>query len=458
MSFGQSEQTVPKKTLFGYSRDSVEYGSPAYQRHINDLMNAITEGQYDFMTYKDDIDFVLNPDETKDSIDANNRMYCQYMLHCCLDPLTHGLDKDSILTATGMYLGMALVSQDFRDEVDRSVHQALLPFMEKKVRMGAKVSDFFDNYKNNAKTALESIVGHKFGEYENIVDDSQMSSEERVDREIQNLRDRVARESDLHGRLPLTPESAATQYLNFGVSAYNKMREPGADCAEISAAYNEAVTTLKEVALSDCISEEQLMRNVMAVYGKVAEAHPEICRCFEETAYSDLRRGAGEKEVGPDGKTRTVWRNSFENTGFDGNLSPRAPMNPTQHKERLSEFMAEAMVDCDSFQALGRTLNSDRQQRLNDYWMDMVNEDLSNCPKDGWNKSDNPNDPDFYNKMCKSAFTDAGNKWLEKMQASGKKMKDEEEFVKRAKARNKRGRDTSGIPDYGVPNDDPQYY
>lgn len=440
------------KTLFGYNKDYVEEGSAAEARHVEKLVDDITDGQYDFMTAFVDMKSALNPDEQAMEVYQANQRYCRYMMDCCMDPLMHGINKDTVAETVGMYVGMMMFSPMFRQTVKKEVGQAMLPVMERKVKTQAKLRDFADRSRESIAETIEDVTGRRFKVFDRVLSPDKESAEEWKDRKIQDLHDRVV-ETGRDGRIPLTPESAATQYLNFGVNAYKAMRKPGADKEQIMDHYNQSVNALRRLSFNDGITKEQLQRNVMAVYGKVAKRHPEIRRCFEQTAYGDVMLMPGEKETGSDGVTRTVWRDQFDPSTWNGDLTPRAVRNPTEHKERLVSFFDDGFKDCEHIEAVVEATKSDKMQNLSKYWTEMMQEDVENCDPEGWDKSDDPYavTPSGHSQIAADALRTAGQHWAEGFKQKGHGPKDEDRYYKK-------GRDVSDIPDVeGVDDYGPDY-
>ncbi len=449
---GQHARKPQGKTLFGYTPEYVERGSAEEGRHINRLRDAITKGQYDFMTYARDMGATKDERDARKEMDESNQLYCRYMMDVCLDPLTHGIDKDSILETVGLYVGMSLFSKDFKQNVNKDVKAAMLPRMEKKVMRRAKVKDFATQHMQSAAEAVENITGKKFSVFDKLLSPDQETETEKAQEKIQELRDRVAA-CEKDGRIPFTPESAATQYLNFGVSAYNAMRQPGADQEAIRENYEESVRVLKEMAKEDGIDEARLMRNVMAVYGKVADRYPEISRCFEETAYSDASRGEPEEEVGADGVKRKVWRGQFTADNWSGELTPREILNPTEHRERLTDVMDKRFGKCPTIKSAMDMCRSPEMQYTYCFWDSMVMEDLANCDDGTWDKEADPvhGDEDCM-RIFKDVISDCGRRHYAECRSAGKTPPDEKDYEPKH-------HDASDIPDCGISYDDdgPQY-
>lgn len=437
-----------KKTLFGYDGDTVEAGSAAERRHIENLRASIENGQYDFMTYARDMKRVLEPSQQEKEIDAANEDFCRYMLNICLDPLSHGADKDAVLECVGMYVGMSLFSPDFRRTVKAEVGQSLMPAMERRIQRKAEVADFADGCKQHLAAAVESVTGRHFKKFDRLLSPDYVSNRQRADEKIADMRDQVAAASK-QGRIPLTPESAACQYLNFGISAYNAMRQPGADQDLIRENYGKAVDTLTRMAREDGIPTEQLLRNVMAVYGKVASKYPEVARCFEETAYGDASRQEGRTVKGSDGREHVVWRGEFDPEKWDGNLSPRVPRNPTEHRDKLTRVVSEGFSGIDSIRGILTAMGSKEMDEVARYYGTMAEEDVGYCDESSWDKDRDSlriNPKTGRPIWTEVAVTDCAKAWKADLDRQGKKPTDEEEFENWRKKQN-RHRDASDIPD-----------
>lgn len=432
-----------KRRLDGWNRDVIPKGSAEEARHIDRLVDKISDAQYDFIMFPEDMKRWAEPSKMQSELDKGNEAYCRYMLSMCADPLSHGINRGSVVDAIGMYVGMSLFSEDFRKTVHKDVANTLYPMLDKAARSGAKVSDFFANGQKKLLVGLEQVTGKEFGITTKLLE--KPSAQEAIDEKLSDIKARMMAPGN-NGRIPFTPESAAIMQLSFGAQAYNAMRVPGADCNEVIQQYQAACDTLQKLAEKDGISKEQLDLNVRAVYGKIASRHPDIARYFDETAYQDVTMAGPETELGADNIERSVWRGQFagpDGQPFAGDFTPRQPLSMKQHEVLIKNYFQEIYEPCERLDQITASWGSKKFEAARAYFADMLQDDRFIDITD----SRDPYD------VINAAHAGAGHIWSE----THKMTKEEAQRAEEA-AKAQRGRDVSGLGDFGEDESGPEYY
>lgn len=286
-----------------------ERGSIEETAYINKLNADIADLNDKYSTYvasKADLF-----DNTTSSMARMQKMRHMMMFGFCAMPLARGINRDAVIQAISMYVGMRLVDKDFQKDISKGVVDTLGPYVESKAE----------------KAGPDSIWG-KWSE-----------------------KIKVAKNE---GREPLDPDTAAVTQIGFIKQAYEDMRKPGADVNKISKEYENAVNTLYSVAEKDGVSKEAVNNSLKFMVGKLIETNPDNMKYFNETCYDGVFMDSYKEEnvttVDNDGKiiekTQFVWDGSFKNkdgTEFKGTFSPRSPYTQDMYRDVLRDFCRNSM-------------------------------------------------------------------------------------------------------------------
>lgn len=379
---GAPKKTPPKRHLYGWSPDTIPAGSPEEARHIEALVDKINDYQYDFMSYEDDMQDWKEPTKMQTKIDRANTEYCRHMLDICLNPLTHGVNGQSVLSAVGLYTGMALLSPEFRKTVKKDVSNVLLPVVEKQLMAKAEREDAWRERQAKKIMAKEEKTGEAMTGRKVDRVFSDMSAREEAAARIERMRAESGAYAN-NGRIPLTPESAATLYLNFSAQYYNAVRDTLGDPVatdELQKQYKGAIEKLYEMAEMDGISESRLNQNIMAVYGKVSSKYPDMARYFTDTAYDEIMKDVGETVTLEDGREANVWRGEYiyaaSGENYKGPLMPRMPMTATGHLHAMTSFFDDLYGSCSTVEECSMLWEQPHLRDVVDYFHTMIKDDM----------------------------------------------------------------------------------
>lgn len=409
----------PYKSLDGWSRDSLEYGSDAWVREIVALNDAMTSGENDMIQFIDNMNEWVNPDSVEGKARMFNDQYCSYMLNRCLVPIQRGLDAESVVTTIGMGLGMALFSKDFRSKVSGEVSAALLPVMKDralhKTERKDQVRDAMIRTRDklNQTAAMpgagkaKKILASKFSSVVDHLPSPGCSYSELMEKRMDDYI--VKQRSRQLGHPYLTPEAAATKYLSFCNQAYTALRTDSEDMHQlrdqiksateigehekadrlqkkldhlsesrdeiVMQRFNTASGLLKKTAAVSGVSSDVLQEAVMKAYGKLSDHNPKFQLMFDQTAISQLTK---VQEV--DAHGRTCWRGKYvdeKGMQFTDMLTPRRPMSRKKCMKILSDQYQEFFDNFDSIDDIQASFKENRYRKVEDYFRGLVADDLA---------------------------------------------------------------------------------
>lgn len=286
-------------------------GSKEEMTYLNNLADTISNIDGDFVVYAAE-QLAMREAKEKQS-DSLTLYYHHQLMDACLEPLTKGLNADSIITAIGMHAGMCLVNRDFRANCKAGVGNMLYPYVNKK-----------------AESAEPTSIWH-------------------------SCRDRILR-AENDGRLPLSPKDTALQHLSFGRYYYDAIRQPGADVNALTDQYNTAVSMLFDQAQKDGCSYDEIATCQRTIVGQMIDRDPANCQYFDGIAFGDLKKDVGRVSDGVE-----IWKGEYKNkdgSAFTDLFTPRPVANEKKHAFYFDRFVTDAMDGCETIDKVNDNLRS----------------------------------------------------------------------------------------------------
>lgn len=245
------------------------------------------------------------------------------MLYACAQQLRGGLSAGKVLSAIGMYAGMAALNPAFRDMVTNMKAQGI-------------------------GTALNLMADHP---------DKKFLGRNLLTNTLTKKRDKYLAAAN-QGRMPFTPETAAVADIRMAKEAYAQMRDGKHDPAEVMDRYNEAHSTLESLMDADGVSREDMARSQRIIIGKAVERDPSYRDMFREMGYGTWAQAEPTEERVPvydennipHMETMHVWRGEYETYDENGTAVPvdskatftvREPMTDMEYAKNVMQVMDE---------------------------------------------------------------------------------------------------------------------
>lgn len=245
------------------------------------------------------------------------------MLYACAQQLRGGLSAGKVLSAIGMYAGMAALNPAFRDMVTDMKAQGI-------------------------GTALNLMADHP---------DKKFLGRNLLTNTLTKKRDKYLAAAN-QGRMPFTPETAAVADIRMAKEAYAQMRDGKHDPAEVMDRYNEAHSTLESLMDADGVSREDMARSQRIIIGKAVERDPSYRDMFREMGYGTWAQAEPTEERVPvydennipHMETMHVWRGEYETYDANGTAVPvdskatftvREPMTDMEYAKNVMQVMDE---------------------------------------------------------------------------------------------------------------------
>ena len=245
------------------------------------------------------------------------------MLYACAQQLRGGLSAGKVLSAIGMYAGMAALNPAFRDMVTNMKAQGI-------------------------GTALNLMADHP---------DKKFLGRNLLTNTLTKKRDKYLAAAN-QGRMPFTPETAAVADIRMAKEAYAQMRDGKHDPAEVMDRYNEAHSTLDSLMKADGVSREDMARSQRIIIGKAVERDPSYRDMFREMGYgtwvqaepTEERVPVYDENNIPHMETMHVWRGEYETYDENGASVPvdstatftvREPMTDMEYAKGVMQVMDE---------------------------------------------------------------------------------------------------------------------
>lgn len=310
---------------------------------LEKLENEILDAQYDITEYiKDHNKWSSNPTIIRNQTDVATYLYCKKLDIACMEPLARGIDRQSIAQSIGMSIGMRLASKDYREykkveRAEKKAEKAERKYEKNQQGIKGKIRSQGAKTLDSAVTKLEELG--KDNEFLNDVTTglrkmAEMKSSKLKGEHLQEKAQKYRQKAN-GGVMPITQEGAAMTYIGLAKSAYQDMREPGADVDAIYENFIKARDCLYEQAKYEGISPELVNKQVREVVGKLAENHPEM-EVFEEMSKGEVELQNGK------------FMNTRDGEEYVGAFKPRKPKTIEEYKEIIHNAYADMYSTCDN--------------------------------------------------------------------------------------------------------------
>lgn len=307
-------------------QDSLYLNDERSDEQMKKLMSDVDDIQFDMVSFTNKgqawIDIQDKGERTNHQRMMGEIMQ-RRMLYACATQLRGGLSIGKVLSAVGMYAGMAALNPAFRDMVTNTKAQGI----------GAALNFMADH-------PDKKFLGRNF-----------------LTKTLTEKRDKYLAAAN-QGRMPFTPETAAVADIRMAKEAYAQMRDGKHDPAEVMDRYNEARSTLDSLMQADGVSREDMARSQRIIIGKAVERDPSYKDMFREMGYGTWVQGEPTEERVPvydennipHMETMRVWRGEYATCDANGATVPvdseatftvREPMTDMEYAKNVMQVMDE---------------------------------------------------------------------------------------------------------------------
>lgn len=307
-------------------QDSLYLNDERSDEQMQKLMSDVDDIQFDMVSFTNKgqawIDIQDKGERTNHQRMMGEIMQ-RRMLYACAQQLRGGLSAGKVLSAIGMYAGMAALNPAFRDMVTNMKAQGI-------------------------GTALNLMADHP---------DKKFLGRNLLTNTLTKKRDKYLAAAN-QGRMPFTPETAAVADIRMAKEAYTQMRDGKHDPADVMDRYNEAHSTLDSLMKADGVSREDMARSQRIIIGKAVERDPSYKDMFREMGYgtwvqaepTEERVPVYDENNIPHMETMHVWRGEYETYDENGASVPvdstatftvREPMTDMEYAKNVMQVMDE---------------------------------------------------------------------------------------------------------------------
>lgn len=375
-------------------------GSPEYEARIDELCMNILEEQKSFVQYDTDMQDWLKVAKARKEMDERNERYCRNMFDYCISPLQHGISPESVVDTIGLYVGMSVFSKEFRENIGSELQRLALPVRD---RLGTLHADYKDRaIAKNIRKADAIIRRYKYDPSGLELCDpphpkvqwaeeylSQHYDGEHAEKHAARMRmkaDEIAMSKN-HGRIPLNPETAALQQLNFMHTYYQQMRDPSLDAEGVKKLrenYDTAMKTLGELMEFDGVDAEDTHKSFRTIVGQLTSVYPEYECEFAELAFDSCVKEDGKKSarpsIDPEGATVCyTWQGEYmgkDGEVFAGSFSPRGILDTDMHQSEIYAYYNEVFSKLDTAEKLVAAIDSVWYEKTAQRFKDMMRADF----------------------------------------------------------------------------------
>lgn len=307
-------------------QDSLYLNDERSDEQMQKLMSDVDDIQFDMVSFTNKGQAWLDIQDKGERTNHQRMMgeiMQRRMLYACAQQLRGGLSAGKVLSAIGMYAGMAALNPAFRDMVTNMKAQGI-------------------------GTALNIMADHP---------DKKFLGRNLLTNTLTKKRDKYLAAAN-QGRMPFTPETAAVADIRMAKEAYMQMRDGKHDPAEVMGRYNEARSTLDSLMREDGVSSEDMARSQRIIIGKAVERDPSYKDMFREMGYDTWAQAEPTEERVPvydennipHMETMHVWRGEYETYDANGEAVPvrpdatftvREPMTDMEYAKNVMQVMDE---------------------------------------------------------------------------------------------------------------------
>lgn len=278
-------------------------------------------------------------------IDQMTMYYNRMLLQQCIEPLSKGVDKESLTQTIGMYAGACLINPQFRTQCKDGIGNTLYPVFDKLSKMS-------------------SGPGHIFWEKQ---------------------KERIVN-SQNYGYLPLDPRSTAVMHLALNKQFFDDCRKEGADLEELTAAYSKNHELLYRKAEKDGCDLEEAARYERFIVGSFIEKDPANALMFNELTYAGVTKSdfknihatVFDENLGIQQSMEQIWSGEFERpdgTAYTTIFTPRVPQGVSEYHKLWSNFYNQELQYCDNLYDIADMDKNDVHLANRDLYIQMMMQD-----------------------------------------------------------------------------------
>lgn len=394
-----------------YDTDSVEY-----ERHIDELCYHILDEQKSFVEYATDMKSWMKEADARKEMDRRNDEYCRNMFDYCVSPLQHGISAESVVDTIGLYVGMSMFSPEFRNNIGAELDRLMMPLRDRVGERAAMKKDKILERNLRFAKAIEKRAGHECSNLE-MCDPpatpgrtakwakeyiaSHYSGENLVAHKarMQARAEQISMAKN-RGRVPLSPETAALQQLNFMHNYYKLQRDPSLNQEDVAKDYKTATETLKELMKRDGVDQGDFNQSFRTIVGQLSSRFPELECEFGGLAFDDYVKSDGELSEHPSKKLGEkapcyTWQGEYisRETGkpYDGGFYTRGTYDVDVYKLKMGKYFTDIFDKMDTPEKLRAALESPWMEKVQDRFITMMSADFPYLDKTS--PLDSPRDP-----------------------------------------------------------------
>ncbi|WP_026534631.1 hypothetical protein [Arthrobacter sp. H14] len=251
--------------------------------------------------------------------------YVSMMVLSCIQPLSQGVNPQSVMSVVGMGSAMWMMSPNFRNQVG--------DFAES---MKETITSKIDERRQSQIDKVMITVGAK-GE-----------AGQRLSQKWKNKLERAER-AERGDRDAYTAQSAGMTEVALTENAYAAMRVEGADVSAIADNHFSMLKDLYAHAYDDGVEAHEVATSARMVVGQRLGEEPELASVFDELSHGQFTK-SDPREVRLSGTDETVqvWTGEFESRLGQpieaGSFGVRQPMDGGQHQKAISETITGDMI------------------------------------------------------------------------------------------------------------------
>ncbi|MFE6939674.1 hypothetical protein [Streptomyces chartreusis] len=217
-------------------------------------------------------------------------------------------------------VGMVMAMRMLAPDFKREMDNYLQPLKD-------KIQERIDTRTRGMVASAESGIAHRQRIFKNVPSDARrerlIGSTDPRDHLTKKWRKRfdAMQHRERGHREMFTPDSAAMTEVALMENAFWKMREPGADAGLIRDSYRAMRKRLHEQMNADGVERQEVVQRARMIVGERMEYEPELRTMFNGVAHGRIVKAPAHEErfAGSD-RVRTVWSGEF-----DDHLGQRLP-------------------------------------------------------------------------------------------------------------------------------------